>query len=97
MTCRNEISAMFGEKPRSDLLDYVCNRIDEDEIEIEEMWNCIGKLLAYIETKDFSQTFENVTNEIYIKNKIKEMLKIKKWYCIEHYKENWKSKLESQE
>lgn len=62
MTCRNEIAFSFKEKSRNDLLDYVCGRIDKNERDLEELWNCIGMTLAYLETKDFSQTFENITN-----------------------------------
>ena len=94
MTCRNEIGAMFGEKSRSDLLDYVCDRIDKNERDIEELWNCIGITLAYLETKDFSQTFESVTNENYVREKIKDLLKTSQQHCIEHYKQNWLSKIQ---
>ena len=95
MTCRNEIGAMFNEKSRSDLLDYVCERIDKNERDIEELWNCIGMTLAYLETKDFSQTFESVTNENYMREQIKDLLKTSQQHCIEHYKDNWLSKFKS--
>lgn len=90
MTCRQEIEYSFREKSRSDLLDYVCNRIDRDEEEMIEMFYCIGKVLAYIETKDFSQNFENNGNETHIRNRILEMLNVPRWYVVEHYKDNWK-------
>lgn len=92
MTCRNEIAFNFKEKSRSDLLDYVCDRIDKNERDIEELWNCIGMTLAYLETKDFSQNFENDGNENYIRENIKDMLKTSQQHCIEHYKQNWVSK-----
>ncbi len=92
MTCRNEIAFGFKEKSRNDLLDYVCDRIDKNERDLEELWNCIGMTLAYLETKNFSQTFENIANEIYIREQIKNLLKTNQQHCIEHYKENWLSK-----
>lgn len=92
MTCRNEIAFSFKEKSRSDLLDYVCDRIDKNERDIEELWNCIGMTLAYLETKDFSQSFESVTNENYMRENIKNLLKTSQQHCIEHYKDNWLSK-----
>lgn len=95
MICRNEIGAMFNEKSRSDLLDYVCDRIDKSERDIEELWNCIGMTLAYLETKDFSQNFESVTNENYMRCQIKDLLKTSQQHCIEHYKDNWLSKFKS--
>lgn len=95
MTCRNEIAFSFKEKSRSDLLDYVCDRIDKNERDIEELWNCVGMTLAYIETKDFSQNFENDGNENYIRKQIKNLLKTSQQHCIEHYKENWLSKFKS--
>ena len=95
MTCRNEIGAMFGEKSRSDLLDYVCDRIDKNERDIEELWNCVGMTLAYLETKDFSQNFGNDGNENYIREQIKDLLKTSQQHCIEHYKDNWLSKFKS--
>lgn len=95
MTCRNEISAMFKEKSRNELLDYVCNRIDENERNIEELWNCIGKVLAYIETEDFSKNFDELFDENYLREKIKDMLKTSQQHCIEHYKDNWLSKFRS--
>jgi len=95
MTCRNEIAFSFKEKSRNDLLDYVCNRIDENERGLEELWNCIGMTLAYLETKDFSQTFENVRNENYMREKIKDLLKTSQQHCIEYYKDNWLSKFKS--
>lgn len=95
MTCRNEIAFSFKEKSRNDFLDYVCNRIDKNERDIEELWNCVGMTLAYIETKDFSQNFENDGNENYIRKQIKNLLKTSQQHCIEHYKENWLSKFKS--
>jgi len=92
MTCRNEIAFSFKEKSRNDLLDYVCDRIDKNERDLEELWNCIGLTLAYLETKDFSQAFESTTNENYIRKQIKNLLKTNQQHCIEHYKENWLSK-----
>ena len=96
MTCRNQISSMFCDKSRSDLLDYVCDRIDSNEKDIQEMWDCIGKVLAYLETKDFSECFESVNNEKYIREKIKKMLKTTKWYCVEFYRENWANRLKEE-
>lgn len=95
MTCRNEIAFNFKEKSRNDLLDYVCDRIDKNERDLEELWNCIGMTLAYLETKDFSQAFESIINENYIKKQIKNLLKTNQQHCIEHYKENWLSKFRS--
>lgn len=94
MTCRQEIECNFKEKSRNELLDYVCDRIDTQDTDIEEMWNSVGKVLAYIETKDFSETFESVQNENYIRNKLQKMLTISKSHCVEHYKDNWKAKFE---
>jgi len=96
MTCRNEIAFSFKEKSRNDLLDYVCDRIDKNERDLEELWNCIGMTLAYLETKDFSQTFESITNENYIREEIKNLLKTNQQHCIEHYKENWLNKFKKQ-
>ena len=95
MACRNEIAFSFKEKSRNDLLDYVCDRIDKNERDLEELWNCIGMTLAYLETKDFSQTFESITNENYIRKQIKNLLKTNQQHCIEHYKENWLNKFKS--
>lgn len=95
MTCRNEIAFSFREKSRNDLLDYVCNKIDENERGLEELWNCIGKTLAYLETKDFSQNFENAMNENYMREKIKDLLKTSQQHCIEYYKDNWLNKFKS--
>ena len=95
MTCRNEIAFSFKEKSRNDLLDYACDRIDKNKRDLEELWNCIGMTLAYLETKDFSQNFENDGNENYIREQIKDLLKTSQQHCIEHYKENWLSKFES--
>lgn len=97
MTCRNEIGAMFSEKSRSDLLDYVCDRIDKNEQNLVELWNCIGMTLAYLETKNFSQNFENDGNENYIRENIKDLLKTSQQHCIEHYKENWVNKFKNKE
>lgn len=95
MTCRNEIAFSFKEKSRNDLLDYVCDRIDKNERNLEELWNCIGMTLAYLETKDFSQNFENDGNENYIRKQIKNLLITSQQHCIKHYKENWLSKFKS--
>lgn len=97
MTCRNEIAFRFKEKSRNDLLDYACDRIDKNERDLEELWNCIGMTLAYLKTKDFSQTFESITNENYIREQIENLLKTNQQHCIEHYKENWLSKFKNKE
>lgn len=97
MTCRNEITFSFKEKSRSDLLDYVCDRIDKNEQNLVELWNCIGMTLAYLETQDFSETFESINNENYMREKIKDMLKTSQQHCIEHYKENWVNKFKNKE
>ena len=97
MTCRDEIAFSFKEKSRNDLLDYVCDRIDKNERDLKELWNCIGMTLAYLETKDFSQTFESITNEKYIREQIKNLLKTSQQHCIKHYKENWLSKFKAKE
>ena len=96
MTCRQEIEFSFRAKSRSALLDYVCNRIDENDRDIIEMWDCIGKLLAYVESKQFSSQFQCIQNENEVRENIQNMLKTSKWYCVEHYKDNWKARFSNE-